>query len=141
MGHPATLLLGSSIVVFLLVPAIYGSPIHLYGKDNGEESGVNGYLTSVGEGRNEVTCWRRMAAAQTVATIPQSAIGTHQPTTGELLLLRQAEGDDAESWAHDKAEGGVMDWYWYRRRSFDSPITEKTPAYLSNKRGNNHIGK
>ncbi|KAI8491969.1 hypothetical protein Bbelb_303420 [Branchiostoma belcheri] len=31
-------------------------------------TGVNGYLTSVGESRIEVTLWRRMAAAQTLAT-------------------------------------------------------------------------
>ncbi|CAH1273304.1 MFSD2A [Branchiostoma lanceolatum] len=38
-----------------------------------ERKGVNGYLTSVGEGRIEVTFWRRMAAVQTLATVPQSA--------------------------------------------------------------------
>ncbi|KAI8510993.1 Lens fiber membrane intrinsic protein [Branchiostoma belcheri] len=31
--------------------------------------GVNGYLTSVGESRIEVTLWRRVAAAQTLATV------------------------------------------------------------------------
>ncbi|XP_066275407.1 cytochrome P450 2J6-like [Branchiostoma lanceolatum] len=42
--------------------------------------GVNGYLTSVGEGRIEVTCWRRMAASQTLATVPQSISGySEQP--------------------------------------------------------------
>ncbi|KAI8496888.1 hypothetical protein Bbelb_255430 [Branchiostoma belcheri] len=39
--------------------------------------GVNGYLTSVGESRIEVTLWRQIAAAQTLATVPQNNCGTN----------------------------------------------------------------
>ncbi|KAI8483457.1 hypothetical protein Bbelb_387890 [Branchiostoma belcheri] len=51
---------------------------------------VNGYLTSVGESRIEVTLWRRMAAAQTLATDI-----SHIPTTVGAFNLEHKQNQTA----------------------------------------------
>ncbi|KAI8482144.1 hypothetical protein Bbelb_401340 [Branchiostoma belcheri] len=68
---------------------------------------VNGYLTSVGESRIEVTLWHRMAAAQTLATVPQKDSYGADPYTRSGRNHDMSE----ESYREADSQGGRQPFY------------------------------
>ncbi|KAI8522236.1 hypothetical protein Bbelb_019900 [Branchiostoma belcheri] len=76
--------------------ARFGTQQHLNNTEFELIIGVNGYLTSVGESRIEVTLWRRMAATQTHATCLCGSA-----TNGSLSLGQELQAPSIQARSND----------------------------------------